>query len=209
MARIAQSIIPSPSLRRTRFAVTVFFGATAFGIILFSIITPRVVVAHPYHFSVAELELNRETASLEVALRVFPEDLEKALRYHAERQSKKPVRLDAKEGVDERIVEYLKSAFVVVGRGAKKPASDIRWVGKELSAKEAWLYFEIPWQGDLYGARFENRVCFEHAERQINSVAIKDGTFRTTLWFTRKEPKRMLTAKPIKKERSSAQSKAR
>jgi len=55
--------------------------------------------AHPYHVSVAEIERDVETDRLEVALKVWPEDLEKALTA----QEGESVNLDRTEGVDEMI----------------------------------------------------------------------------------------------------------
>lgn len=214
---------------------------------------------HPNHFSTAEVRWNSATGNFEIALCVYPLDLEKALSVLAD----KSVSLDQKEGLDELMKRYIESRFFIrkaretsdkqdeafklsltlkpdskklhasaapgqaapdiskkfpesiselrkvppnlhshrdiVGseksdQGASRHSakafanersevgnvkpneekiearSEIRWVGFEANAKEAWLYFEIP--GDVKPAKWEieNRVFFEFNEEQVNQI---------------------------------------
>ena len=93
--------------------------------------------SHPFHVSVAEMEYNPESKCLEVALRVWPEDLEKALNA----RSKTNVDLDKTKDVDKRIYAYLQKNISISKDGKKK--CQLNWIGKELEIKQAWLYFEV------------------------------------------------------------------
>ena len=133
--------------------------------------------AHEYHASSAEIEFNRESGRLEIALQVIPEDLETALSAGRDR----PVRLEATPDVDALITAYLADRFRVTGpSGEPQP---ILWVGKEVSYRAAWLYFEIEVDGKVAWT-LDNRVLFDVSESQINTVEFRDGERRSAWIFT-------------------------
>jgi hypothetical protein len=135
--------------------------------------------AHPFHVSVAEAEFNEESGHLEVALRVHPVDLEQALRC----QESRPVDLDRSKGIDRMITKYVNSHFQVRdAAGNKLPCN---WVGKEISIKEAWLYFEFPLDGPSGKLRVTQAFFFEHLEDQVNTINFKQQKRIKSLSFTR------------------------
>jgi len=134
---------------------------------------------HPWHTSLAQVELNEETLSLEVALRVDPLDLETALTHRAGER----VDLDD-EGVDEHIVAWLRAAFGLrLADGTRPP---LEWVGKELFVSTAWLYFEIPLPADAEttGATLTDRLFLELRDTQRNTVNYRRGRQKASLAFT-------------------------
>lgn len=137
--------------------------------------------AHPIHTSLGEAEWNAETGCLEVALRVFPDDLELALT----KSVRRPVNLQRDAArLDQWIVPYLKRHFVLQRQGTALP---IRWVGKEVSAKEVWLYFEIPAQ-DLEHCQCRNTLLCDVLSDQRNTVVITDGARIATVISHRDQP---------------------
>ncbi len=150
-----------------------------------ALLTTLVVVgsasAHEYHLSAAEVELNPDTHRLEVALKMIPEDLEVALAEGRDGA----VHLDATEGVDELIQSYLAPRFRVVGpSGEPQP---IMWVGKEVSYRAVWLYFEVPVDTvgpDTVGSwTLDNRVLLDLEPKQINTVVYTVGGRKTSWTF--------------------------
>ena len=83
--------------------------------------------------------------------------------------------------VDALITAYLAGRFRVAGpTGEPQP---ILWVGKEVSYREAWLYFEIEvTPGTLW--TLDDRVLFDVSETQVNTVLFRDGERRTAWTFT-------------------------
>ncbi len=148
--------------------------------------------AHPFHVSATEVEHRRETQSLEISLRVDPDDLEKALGRRARRR----VKLDRTDGVDELIAAYLRERFVV--RRAKGAEGELIWVGKEIDVKHAWLYFEIRVPGRVDGLRISNRVFFELYREQSNLVTFKDGGRRSSLRLTPDRPEAPIRWRPAR-----------
>ena len=155
--------------------------------------------AHPHHVSVAEIERNGKTNRLEIALRVWPEDLEKTLEARTDRD----IDLDSTENVDELIADYLDETVLVAPKGEKpstgwrpdpiKETDDrgdtvqlprIIWVGKQFERRDLWLYFELrlpEGMESLEDAWISNRLFLRTVPSQENVMRIRDGDLRVTL----------------------------
>ncbi len=133
--------------------------------------------AHPFHASRAEVDYRAECRCLEVALAVVPEELEAAL----ERISGKRIPLEAPEA-EREILDYLKTRFVVspVGPPGGEPLP-IEWVGREVSYREAWLYFKVT--GVVGDFDLADRVLFEAEPSQVNHVLLRGIGEPRTLTF--------------------------
>ena len=134
--------------------------------------------SHPYHVSYAEVEWNPQTGNFEVALCVWPADLEKAIS----RMSGRAIDLDAEPDVEAIYQQYVARRFRMVGPSGK--VSPIRWVGAQVGLKQAWLYFVVA--GDTKPGRWtiENRVFFELNKDQLNQLQIRMGPGRKLLSST-------------------------
>ena len=134
--------------------------------------------SHPYHVSHAEVNWNETSGNFEVALCVWPADLEKALKG----DTGKSVNLDEVENLDQLLEAYVGKKFRITSANgqadsnSEKPvAPSIRWVGHERDLKKAWLYFEISGDKTIRKWKIENRVFFELNEDQLNHVDFKYG----------------------------------
>ena len=163
---------------------------------LLAIATP--LQAHPFHATYAEVDWNETGKVLEVALRVQPEDLERVLSLRAKRR----IDIEKTKGVDKLIHKYLTEVFVVEQKGVEQKKGEqkgggqksvnmptLRWVGKEVSAKEAWLYFELPRPAGAEDLKILNQIFFEILPDQVNTVRFRQGKKRTTLRFDRNSRK--------------------
>ena len=130
--------------------------------------------AHPFHASHAEVDYRAECRCLEVALAVVPEELEAALA----RISGKRVPLESPEAQAE-ILDYLKTRFVVTLPGGEP--LPIEWVGREVSYREAWLYFKVT--GVVGDFDLVDRVLFEAEGAQVNHVLLRGIGEPKTLAF--------------------------
>ena len=134
------------------------------------------ISAHPFHVSFAEAEWNADTKMLEVALKVNPNDLEDALR----RRTKRRIHLET-DAAEKVIVQYLRDSFTV--RRGKNKDIPLKWVGSEISVKDAWLYFEFPLQEGLNNITIQNSIL-SHVRDQKNTVSIRNRKQRATLVFS-------------------------
>ena len=135
--------------------------------------------AHKFYTSLARVEYNAEAKTVEVALRVFADDLELALT----RRSGRRVYLDRTKDAAELTLTYLRETFEISGRDGRK--AELRWVGMEAQTDIVWLYFEAPLPEGLAGATLRDRVLLELFRTQVNLVNIKYGDKQLDLVFRR------------------------
>ena len=144
----------------------------------------RPAAAHKFYTSLAQVEYNAETKTVEVSLRVFADDFELALT----RRAGRAVKLDGTQDADQLALEYLREKFVLKNRaGETKP---LRFVGAEVQNQVAWLYFEAEMPEGLAGARLRDEVLFELFEKQVNVVDFKWTGGRSDLVFARGDGER-------------------
>jgi hypothetical protein len=134
--------------------------------------------SHPYHVSRAEVNWNQKTGNFEVALCLWPADLEKAISI----AQGKPIDLDKVENLDELMKSYIEKKFLIrsaplvnEAQELAKPNLNIRWVGHEKTIKQAWLYFEIKGERTVSRWTIENRIFFELNDDQMNLVELTNG----------------------------------
>ncbi|MEC9091333.1 MAG: DUF6702 family protein [Planctomycetota bacterium] len=144
---------------------------------------------HPFHVSVAEMEYNSKSQCLEVALRVWPEDLEKALT----QQAKNKVDLDTTKNIDTLIFDYLNKKIKIQNPAGK--TCKLTWIGKELGIKQAWLYFEVKTGLSPADFSFSNRLFFELQEDQINLFNLNFGNRRASISFAKDKAVHRLSPK--------------
>ncbi|MEM0982771.1 MAG: DUF6702 family protein [Planctomycetota bacterium] len=147
---------------------------------------------HPYHVAFAEATLTEDGTAIEVALRLWPDDLEKALRRFT---GDSELNIETTPGVDEAIASYLGERFVLRAAssgGSSVPVAEdappVRFIGKEIGAKHAWVYFVAdvpPNEGEVDIAC---SVAFEVERDQENTVELRLGDRRVTAVSNARDP---------------------
>lgn len=153
--------------------------AALLGLVLWAAQAP----AHPAHHSYAEIEWSAE-GTLDVALRVIPEDLEAALSQMA---GTTVVLVDTPV-VREQLASYLAQHFALLPAG-HAGAPDV--LGLDVAYGESWIYFSILADREQI-LSLRNTVLMDHQEGQINRVRPLWAGSAATLVFTDREPERQL-----------------
>ncbi len=134
--------------------------------------------AHPYHLSLAEIKYNAKTQTLEVALKIFTDDLEKTLSVEA----KKPVVINQSAEVQQLVEAYLKNNFQL-----EISANQIvtqRLIGYEGQADSHWFFLEMPIKPEqLNAAKLRNQVLIETFSDQVNMANLEINGQKRTLLF--------------------------
>lgn len=124
--------------------------------------------AHDYHASITDVTYNPKTQNLEVALRVFTDDLENALSV---RNKSKVAYSSQSDKVKQYLADYV-NASVSFELEKGKPLKQ-RFVGSEEETDVVWLYFEVPVQrASLSQLYVKNAVFTELFNDQMNVVNI-------------------------------------
>jgi hypothetical protein len=143
-------------------------------------------VAHLDAVTMLAVEVNERERTLECALRIFPEMLESALS----REANATVQLHRSSDVDDRIVRYLASRLSIRPAGTEpSKLPTIRWVGKEVSPRDVWIYFEIPYAGDLERIVVTNRILTDLYAEQFNTVNLTWGRRLATCSLSARQPR--------------------
>lgn len=141
-------------------------GCLLFILIFYCAFTADGVAAHKFHASFATLNYNEQTKSVEVTMRIFPDDLEAALS----KQLGRSVKLDKSRESSQMIMNYLRKTFELK-KGGRLQA--FRWIGMELGVDSAWLYFESKMPLGVVGAQIRSQFLCELYDDQTNVVSIK------------------------------------
>ncbi len=146
---------------------------------------------HPFHTTVAEIELDEETATLEIAMRAEGFVVEEMLTLrHARR-----VDLDKTADVDALLFAEVKRCFRV--ETSYGVPVELNWVGKEVGERELWLYFEASLPEGLHGVTIENTWGFTFADDQVNTLNVRQGPHRQTLEATLAAPAGRVTMSDV------------
>lgn len=161
--------------------------------------------AHPYHTSLAEITWKnaplsyssefKGTAStspiptlsgtLQVSLKVIPEDLEAILGAH----QRHPVVLDDSPETDKAIVAYLWQKFRVREESGKQ--MPMQWLGKQVQHNNTWLFFELAID-QARSLSLENRVLMDFKESQTNRVSVEINGIKMFQTFTTNDNTKMI-----------------
>ena len=147
------------------------------------------VALHPYHVSRAEVEYNAKRKTFEVALCIWPEDLQRAISATSHRQIDIDSISEAKR--DQHFHKYVQQKFRVFpsndveeeGEQFKIKPAAIRWVGSELELKQGWLYFEVDAKAATNSWTIENEMFFELNDDQLNlnQLRVQKAVYSQTL----------------------------
>lgn len=150
----------------------------AAGAVLFLILalSPGVASAHKFYASLAQVE-KTSGGQVEVGLRLFPDDVERALSASAGR----PVVIGETPAFREALMEYLDATFVLAS-GTER--ARFRYVGIDPKVNLVWVFVETDWPRPLKASRLTNRLLLDVSSDQTNTVNLTEGEARETLVFT-------------------------
>ena len=163
---------------------------------LFAIPFDSVAASHPFHVSRAEIEYNAKRKTFEVALCVWPEDLEKA----ASKLENRDVNIDLETEANRDAIfkKYVAAKFKFVEAtdpesdtksNANKPTpAKIRWIGSEIKIKQGWLYFEVAADASVSDWTIENRMFFELNDDQLNQIQVQNGKLMASQTLSVNQP---------------------
>lgn len=149
-----------------------------FILLLFLILGANTVKAHPFYVSICQVDYNSETRSLEIALKVFSNDLLLGL----ENKGKTKIYLGEKKEnpkADEYIFDYVKSQMIFTVNHQKV---NYNFVGKEMQDDVVWVYLEVENVNALTSLGVESKLLTEIFDDQKNIVQVNNkGSIKNML----------------------------
>lgn len=138
----------------------------AIGLIFFTVFFNLVSWGHGYHVSIAQVDYNEETKSLEIAIKLLTDDVEQVL------ESRGTERLflgeeNESSKTDDYIRKYIEQHFVLSINA--KPLIH-NYLGKEIENESTWCYIEILDVNEIHSLSVQNTIFLEEYHNQSNRV---------------------------------------
>lgn len=128
---------------------------------------------HPIYISTAEIDYNKERKAIEIAVKVFSDDLEKILT--KQEGTTIEIGTDREDpNATQYIIEYFKDHFQLELNGKKV---DLTYVNRKLLKEEffaMWVLFEVPKINKIKSLSLKNNVLIDLHEEQKNYVKFRE-----------------------------------
>ncbi|WP_255474038.1 DUF6702 family protein [Pontibacter qinzhouensis] len=142
--------------------------------------------AHDYHASITDISYNPKTQRLEVAIKVFMDDLEDALS----KKTKGKIVYSKAAHVQQHLQAYLQQ-HLVFEQEKGKPLQH-HFLGSEAETDAVWAYVEVPVQHATLPLLVHNTVLMELFNDQMNIVNINSKGKTNSLLFQKNDrPKKV------------------
>lgn len=124
---------------------------------------------HPFFVSVIEINHNAKSATVEISVRVFTQDLEKTLQNHTQ------ARIDIMNPpdpafLDKQIYTYLSQTLQLRVNG--QPVK-LNYIGHEIQKESVWTYLEVPKVADLKKLDITCTLLYDYEKTQSNIFHVK------------------------------------
>jgi hypothetical protein len=152
-------------------------------IYLFSFWAPLFWGLHDNHYSVTNIDYSPNTDSISLALKINIPDLDFALAHNND----SPLGHSCKENnpeTDNLIIQYIASTFSIkINKGS---LSKFKFIRKEISGDDTWVYLSIPACKKEMELEIMNALLFDIFTDQINLVIFsengKEMGYKTTFY---------------------------
>ncbi len=133
------------------------------------IIAALLASSHPYYVSMTEIEYNKANETLEISVRIFTQDFEKAIR---KTYGGKVDLLDTSEKAnsDKFIQQYITKHFNLTVNGKNL---NINFIGFEAEEGSIWSYFECRNIYSLETLEVNNTILYDYKEQEVNFIHVK------------------------------------
>lgn len=138
---------------------------------------------HPFYLSVTELKYNEKNKTMEVACKMFTNDIEGALK----KLSGKKIDLinpkDKKE-VEKLLFDYVTKRLIINLNGKVRT---LKYIGYEKEEDVIWTYMEIEKCEKPKQINVSTSLLYDFLKDQINLVSVESGTYKQSSKVTSPE----------------------
>jgi hypothetical protein len=134
---------------------------------------------HPFYFSVTELEYNSSRKEVGISCKVFPDDMEEALRLFTKK--KFDLSIENNQEISAALASYFKKHLGIKVNGKSK---DIIFLGYQNDKEATWIYFNIPKLTNVASIELSTDLMYEYREEQTNIIHLNIDKKRESLKLT-------------------------
>ncbi len=147
-----------------------------------ALLSARSLARHDFHTSLTQMQFNPKEKAFEISVRLFTDDLEKALS----RESGQKIQISPKPDTDPLIEKYLRKHFSLID--TRKQRRTFTYVGHEAEGDANWVYLEMPVDGALKTAEMQQDILMDLFDDQVNLVNLQVNGERKTYVFRKSQP---------------------
>lgn len=138
------------------------------GLVLLTLIISGAWLMHEFYVSLSEVRYNAETERFEVSMRIFPDDLDRALLARNGITTQLASELEHKSA-DSLLMVYLLEDFSIVVNGEKLK---LEYLGKESESDAIWCYLESSRVTAPSTITISNEILMEYFLDQVNIIQV-------------------------------------
>ncbi len=159
------------------------------GMVLFTLIICGGWLMHKFYVSLTEVRYNAETERFEVSMRIFPDDLDRALLERTGINTQLATELEH-EVADSLLMVYLLENFTLQVNGEEL---GLEYLGKEPESDAIWCYLESSKVVVPETITVRNAILTEYFPDQVNIIQVYHGKWNKGLLLNRNENAGKLT----------------
>ncbi len=125
---------------------------------------------HEFYVSICDIQHNAEAATLEITLKVFTDDFEKALQEEFGEKLQLGTSQESPK-TDEKVAAYLQKHLQILVN--QKLDYSYHFLGKEVEINEMWCYLEIRGVSNIESIEVKNFLLTHVFPKQSNIVNIR------------------------------------
>ena len=144
---------------------------------------------HKFYVSLTEVRYNLQTERFEVSMRIFPDDLDRALLERTGIHTRLATELEH-QGADSLLKIYLLKEFTLHVNGEEL---DLSYIGKEPESDAIWCYLESSQVSRPEAIIVHNAILTEIFPDQVNIIQIYHGKWNKGLLLDRNQNSGRLT----------------
>lgn len=123
---------------------------------------------HPFYISMTDINYHAPTKSLEVSVRIFPDDLESALKKSCKCKVEL-VQPTNKAAMEKLVAGYIGKRLQIKVNG--QPVA-LQFAGYAEEGGSIWSYFEVKDVPVLHGLEITNSLLHDYTSQQVNMLHI-------------------------------------
>jgi len=138
---------------------------------------------HEFYVSITEVRYNTNTERFEVSMRIFPDDLDRALLERTGIHTQLATELEHKKA-DSLLMVYILEDFSLEVNGKHL---ELNYLGKEPESNAIWCYLESSQISDPEALTFRSVLLTEYFPDQVNIIQVYHGKWNKGLMLDRNQ----------------------
>ena len=159
------------------------------GLVLFTLLICGGWLMHKFYVSLSEVSYNSKTERFEVSIRIFPDDMDRALLARSGINTQLATELEHKSA-DSLLMVYLLEDLSIKVNGA---LLELNYLGNEPESDAIWCYLESSRVAAPESITIRNVLLTEYFPDQVNIIQVYHGKWNKGLLLDRNQDSGTLT----------------